>query len=136
MTKYFLDTNIFIRFLVKDVKPQFEKSKAIFKAIEEEKFTASVSVLVINETVWILENFYEIPRRKYIPELTKILTLKNLKSVEMNKSDLFGILSGMVQEKLDFTDLYLISLAKKNDRIVSFDKDFDRLKKIKRVESF
>lgn len=130
MKKHFvLDTNIFLRFLIKDNKLQFEKAKKIFTGIEKGEISGQVSILVLNEIIWVLENYYELKRSIYIPQLLSLFALKNMKIIEVKKSLITGILQKMMKVKYDFTDLYLSETTSK-ENIYSFDKDFDRIGKV------
>lgn len=121
-----LDSNIFIRFLIGDIKDQFEKTQVIFNNIEEKRVQGYVSILVVNEIVWILENFYELKRGIYLPQLIKILSLRSLKVIEIKKKILLAILERMQVSSIDFTDIYL-SYIKENKEILSLDKDFRKI---------
>ena len=122
MKELVLDTNIFIRYLIEDIPFQYKESRKIFEAIENGTLKGLVSILVVNETIWILENYYEIKRSVYIPKLLQIFALKNLKFIEIAKEVLSLILKSMEASRLDFTDLYLLHTSKK-EKIASFDKD-------------
>jgi predicted nucleic acid-binding protein len=127
MTKLIqLDSNIFIRLIIGDVPDHLEKSKMIFHQIEEEKIKTGVSILVVNEVVWILEKFYELERKIYIPQLLKLLALKNISVNEVKKEILIRVLKKMLKNKYDFTDNYLSVITTAN-AIYSFDKDFENL---------
>jgi len=127
MKKTILDTNVFIRFLIKDNLSQYEKAKAVFKRIEEEKEKGLVSILVVNEIVWILENYYEIERENFIPPLIKIFLLKNMEMIEMSKKIIIEILKMMKKSQIDFTDYYLFFMKDRGD-IFSFDRDFNKIR--------
>lgn len=126
MKELILDTNVFIRFLIKDVPSQFEKAQKIFEKIEKQEAKGLVSILVINEIIWILENFYELRREIYLPQLLKLLALKNIKVIEVKKNLLVRILQQMQKQKFDFTDIYLSQIAG-DKKIFTFDKDFKKL---------
>lgn len=131
MTKFYIDSNIFIRFLTYDIKESYLKASRLIKEVEESKAVGIISILVINEVLWILENYYSLKRKIFINELMKILSLKNIKILEVRKKILFNILEAMVHTRIDFTDYYLKEVAGKQ-RIVSFDKDFTKIVKEKR----
>lgn len=122
MKELVLDTNIFIRYFIEDIPSQYKESRKIFEDIENGKVKGLVSILVVNEIIWILENYYEIKRSVYIPKLLQIFALNNLKIIEISKDVLILILKSMETSRLDFTDLYLLHTNKK-EKIVSFDKD-------------
>lgn len=124
-----LDSNIFIRFLIQDVPLHFEESKGIFEDIEGGKAKGFISLLVINEVIWILENFYELERKVYIPKFLELLSLRNIKVMEAKKDTILTILHDMQKHNVDFTDAYLFA-AKGEKSVVSFDKDFERLQNL------
>ena len=130
MKEVLLDSNIFIRFLIQDVPSHFEQAKEIFEDIEAGKAKGFVSLLVINEVIWILENFYELKRDIYIPKLLTLLSLRNMKIMEAKKDMILTILQEMPKHNFDFTDVYLFEVKEKRS-IVSFDKDFQRIMKRK-----
>ena len=127
MKSVFIDSNNIIRLVVKDLEPQFLKAKKLMREVEQEKKQGVVSILVINEIIWILEHYYLLKRSDYIPILQALLSLKNLKIYETKKDDIFEILTKMEQKSIDFTDFYLILIAKGYE-IASFDKDISRLR--------
>lgn len=128
MKEIIIDTNVFVRFLIKDVLSQFEKAQKVFEKIEKGEIKGLVSILVINEMVWVLENFYELKRENYIPQLLKLLLLKHLKIIETKKSLIIRTLQRMEKQKFDFTDLYLSQIADAR-KVFSFDKDFQKISK-------
>ena len=127
MRDVILDTNIFVRFFVQDIEDQFQKARNIFTRIEKGELLGFVSVLVINEIIWILDSYYEIERKVYIPLLLNILALKNIKILEIGKEVIMKVLERMEKQKVDFTDIYLSAIAT-NREIISFDKDFEKLR--------
>lgn len=126
MKELIIDTNVFIRFLIKDLPDQFKKAQEVFERIEKGEIKGLVSVLVINETVWVLENYYELKRKIYIPQLLKLLLIRQIKIIEIKKDLIIRILQKMEKQKFDFTDFYLAQIAK-DKKIFSFDKDFQKI---------
>lgn len=125
-----LDTNVFIRLVVRDVPSQYQTVVSLFERIEKGQIIGKVSILVINEIVWILEKFYNIKRTVYLPILLKLLLLKDIKIIEIKKTLLLEILSEMITKRYDFTDIYLSHIASRKN-IFSFDKDFEKIDKEK-----
>lgn len=126
MKKSFIDSNIIIRLIVKDPQYQFLKAKEIIKEIEEEKLQGVLSILVVNEIIWILEHYYDLEREEFIPILLKLFALKNIKTHEVKKDTIINILQKMQNKKIDFTDIYLKEVGKEI-QILSFDKDFEKI---------
>jgi len=122
MNELAIDTNIFIRYFVRDEEFQYSKANEFFERIQQGKIKGLVSVLVISEIIWILETFYEIKRAIFIPKLIHLFLLKNIKIIEFDKRRLIDILKTMKIKNIDFTDLYLLKLFPPK-KIFSFDKD-------------
>lgn len=128
MESIIIDTNIIVRFFVKDSENQFKQAKEFIEKIEKGKIKGLISILVINEIIWILENYYNLKRDKYLPELLKLLALKNIKIIEVKKSVLVKTLEQMQEFKIDFTDIYLFNISNTR-KIFTFDKDFEKFSK-------
>lgn len=124
-----LDTNVLARFLIKDVLDQYIEAERIFNQVEAQKIQAKVSILVINELIWVLENYYEIDRKVFIDQLLYLLALRNIGIIEVKKSLVVKILERMKTSTIDFTDYYLTMIAA-GGQIVSFDKDIKRIGKL------
>lgn len=127
MTKAIIDTNIFLRFLTADIPTQHQKSEKIFTDIENGRLKGLVSVLVINELIWIMDNFYHLKRSDYLPALCQLLSLKNITIIEYKKNRLLTILEELQSTLIDFTDLYLHHQSQNQTPIATFDKDFQKL---------
>lgn len=126
MDQKLIDTNIFLRHLLQDVPDQSQIATNIISEIEDGKMIGLVSILIINELIWILEKYYGLKRNIYIPKLLKLLNLDHLKIIEAKKELIEGILEKMRKKKIDFTDIYLKEVGKEN-QILSFDKDFAKI---------
>lgn len=123
MTSLILDTNTIIRFLIKDIPSQFEIASKIFDKIESKKCRGIISILVINETIWALEKYYERPINETIDIILKILSLKNITTLEIDKKEVTQVLATVIKLKIDFTDAYLLWVSsKENYEISTFDK--------------
>lgn len=126
MKQVIIDTNIFLRYLLRDVEAQYQEANQLFTKISKEEVVGVVSVLVINEIIWGLGTRYKISRNDYLPKLKSIIALKNIRIVEMPKDVVQEIFNLMLGNKIDFTDYYMSKIAKGRD-IFSFDKDFQKL---------
>ena len=126
MNRAFIDSNIIIRLVIKDSPAQLIKSKEIIERIEGSKTQGILSILVVNEIVWILEHFYDLERNEFIPPLLSLLALKNIKILEVKKDVLINVLQKMQKSKIDLTDIYLAEVAA-GSKIFSFDRDFKKL---------
>ena len=126
MTEIILDTNILLRHFLGDIPDQSQKATKIITELEESQTIGFLSILVINELIWILKRFYHLPRKTYVPQILKILQINNIKILEIKKGLLIKILQTMKKREIDFTDVYLAEIAN-NRTIVSCDKDLQKL---------
>ncbi|MBI2327096.1 PIN domain-containing protein [Candidatus Curtissbacteria bacterium] len=126
MDQKIIDTNIFLRHLLQDIPDQSKIATSIISDIEDGKMIGLVSILVVNELIWILEKYYALKRGVYIPKLVKMLHLDHLRVMEVKKDLIETVLEKMRNKKIDFTDVYLKEVGKEN-QILSFDKDFAKI---------
>jgi len=117
-----IDTNILIRFFIRDNEAQYQKSYRLIKKIEKGEIKGLISLLVVNETVWVLQHYYELKREIFIPKLLQLFALKNIKIMEVEKAKIVAILATIEKSSLDFTDAYLLQVANKR-KIASFNHD-------------
>ena len=55
----FVDTNVFLRFFVRDVESFYQKAKELFEKAEKGTVKLETNDLVIAEIVWVLESYYD-----------------------------------------------------------------------------
>lgn len=128
MTTIIIDTNVFVRLLTQDIPSQFEKAKKFFETIEKSQQKGIVSILVVNETIWILRRYYGLKRKTFIPQILQLLALKNLSITEVKKDIIIKALEMMFKRNIDFTDAYLLCI-KGDKEIFSFDEDLRKIAK-------
>jgi predicted nucleic acid-binding protein len=128
MTRYFVDTNLFLRLLLKNHPEQSPIAERIFQKAEEGKLKLWTTDVVISEIVWVLKSFFKQPPFKIQQSVSKVFGITNLSI--LNKKLLIQALDDFVKKNVDFVDAYNYQLAKLHDRkILSFDEDFDKLGK-------
>src|SRR5207249_11512915 len=125
---------ILLRHLVQDVPEQAAQVTNYFKQIEDGTRRARISELVIFETVFILEQFYNIPKAKIREALVLMLALRGL--VLPGKRRLRQVLDLYAEKNLPLAYAYHAVLMQELHLtdIVSFAPDFDRIPEITRVE--
>ena len=126
----FVDTNVLIRHLTGD-PPEMASRATLFLATETELFLAD---LVVAETVYVLESFYEAPRTQISRAVRSLLALGSVVCVDA------PLLRRAVEiyetNRLDFTEAYLVASAESTGvtRIASFDRSIDRVGTVERIE--
>ncbi|MBM4163514.1 MAG: type II toxin-antitoxin system VapC family toxin [Lentisphaerae bacterium] len=103
-----LDTNILVRFLVRDDETQAHLVYARFKRAESARETLFVPLVVLLETFWVLESAYDKTRTEILDALED---LKNMPILKFEKDQvLHRLLFEGRKNQLDVSDL-LIALS-------------------------
>ena len=130
-----LDANIILRFVLANDPELSPKAEIIFKKIEQGKAKIQITLLAFSEVVFTLERAYKMPKAEITQKLLSLLQLNNLK---FEKQDMLPAVFEYYHEKnISFIDAYHIALMNKKKivEIYSFDRDFDKFPKVKRLEN-
>lgn len=126
MDNYFVDTNIILRFLLKDNKVQYLRAVKIFEKAESGKIYLWATDIVILELIWTLKSLYRYDRFTIREKVESLIALPNFDV--LNKKFILQALQDFANKNIDFADAYNYQLAKKQGKkILSFDKDFKKL---------
>ncbi len=68
-----IDTNVLVRFLVRDDEAQFERARKLIKREVSADRRVFVNHVVIMETEWVLRSRYAIPKTQVIEALSGLL---------------------------------------------------------------
>lgn len=134
MATRFLDTNILIRLLTRDDEEKAARALALVLRVERGDEQVTTSPMVIFEIIFILEKRYQVPRVKIRDDIHYILSLRGVRLT--NKKLYQTALSLYAGTKLSFADAYNAEFMKSRrlSQIYSWDRDFDKLDGIERVE--
>ncbi len=134
MTPAFLDTNIYLRHLRQDHADFSPRATAYLERIERGKFKVRTADTVIFETVFTLERFYRQPKAAIRDAFLPLLELPGIVLPGIRR--LRKVFDIYVDYNISFADAYHAVLMEqlKLMEIVSFDRDFDKLPDIQRVE--
>ncbi len=128
MKKYYLDTNIFLRYFLDDNKRHAEKASNYFLRAQKEEIILVVLPQIIFEINYILSKVYKVERNEIGNILRDITSWSHLNV--KNRSLLYESILLYKDTKIDLVDIYLFLNAKKEkSEVLSFDKDFKKLKK-------
>ncbi|MFZ5996243.1 MAG: PIN domain-containing protein [Nitrospirota bacterium] len=117
----FIDTNVFMRFFVRDVESFYQKARGLFERAEKGEVRLETSDLVIAEIVWVLESYYDFSKTEIKEVVDTILETKNIKVA--NHARVKEAVSLYVSGKMDFIDAYNIAYIRAKDykRVATFD---------------
>lgn len=122
----FVDTNYFLRFLLKDINKQHLDAKNLFLSASEGKTTLTTSTIVFFEIYWVLSSYYERSKIETANVLGKVLSLNFIELEE--RELLFKSLSLFKKTNLDLEDCYNVCYAKSKGirSFKTFDKKLDK----------
>ena len=126
----FVDTNILVRHLVGD-PPDMARRATAFLASEENLYLAD---LIVAETVYVLESFYEIDRPRISDAIRSLLAMASVRVVDAPV--LLRTFALYEEVRLDFADAYLVACAESTGvgKIASFDRAISRILTVERIE--
>jgi len=126
----FVDTNILVRHLTGD-PPAMAARATAYLATEPELLLTD---LVVAETVYVLESFYEAPRGQVSDSIRSLLALGSV--VVVDPALLLRAVEVYETQHLDFAEAYLVACAESTgvNRVASFDRAIDRIPTIERVD--
>lgn len=130
----FLDTNVLLRYLLRDDEEKAERALNLLRRLELGTEKACVSPMVIFEVVFTLQRRYRVPRQQIRDSVLDILSLRGLELP--NKKLYERALDLYAGQAISFADAF--HAAYMNSRgireIYSWDRDFDRIEGITRVQ--
>lgn len=122
----FIDTNYFLRFLLKDINHQHLEAKNLFLSASEGKIELITSTIVFFEIYWVLSSYYDRNKAEAGNVLEKVLSLNFIELEE--REMLFKSLSLFKKTNLDLEDCYNVCYAKSKGvrSFKTFDKKLDK----------
>jgi len=129
-----IDANIILRYLTNDVPEQAARSAILIQKIKAGKEHVYLPDIFIADIIWILEKFYKTSRENIKNAITAIVTMPG-----MVTADIYVILAALDTysgSKIDWSDslaaAQMLNLGM--DTIYTFDKHFDEIDGITRIE--
>ncbi len=136
MNRYFVDTNLFLRFLTNDIPEQAELLEDLIEKAKKGFVKLVVTSMVFAEIVWTLQSFYKFPKSK-IDEIVSSIAASP--AFEINEREiLLQALEDFNSLNIDFIDAYIGAWMQNNgvDTIYTLNiKDFKRIPGIKIANS-
>ena len=124
-----IDTDTLVRFITRDDEEKAQKVRLFFHEHKELILTD----LTFAECFWVLKSFYKYKKDKLVQIFRMLI---DAQSFRCNSALLSLALDILEQHNISFIDAYTAAYTQINSdsKIVSFDKDYDKIKGIKRVE--
>jgi predicted nucleic-acid-binding protein len=126
----FVDTNVLVRHLTGDPPAMAARATAYLTATDE----LYLADLIVAETVFVLESFYEVARPQIAEAMRSLLAFDPI--VTVDGALLLRAIEVYELDRLDFAEAYLVASAESTGvgRVVSFDRSIDRITTVQRIE--
>ena len=126
----FVDTNILVRHLTGDPLAMAARATAYLRSAPD----LLLADLIVAETVYVLESFYEAPRPQVADAIRSLLAFTSITVVDPQL--LLRAIEVYEVDRLDFAEAYLVACAETTGvhQVISFDKAIDRVTTIQRIE--
>lgn len=133
----FLDTNLFLRYLVRHDPVKARATRALFQRIRRGGETVATSEAIVAEVVYVLSSprWYRFTHADVSARLRPLVALRGVrlshKRTVLRALDLYA-----AHTFLDFEDALSVSHMERLGitEVLSYDTDFDRISGIQRVE--
>ncbi|MDA8433181.1 MAG: PIN domain-containing protein [Nitrospiraceae bacterium] len=134
MSRKFVDTNIFLRYLTKDDPAKYERCRELFKKAVEGKVSLETSGMVVAELVWTLLSYYKVPKADVIEKISVIVATEGIYIPDRDIITDALVLCG--RHNIDYIDAYnAVSMRyHRMNAIYSYDEDFDKVEGVRREE--
>ena len=124
-----VDTNILLRFFTGDPPEMAERARAIVADADRGKLQLEIPAIIVAETLYTLESFYEMPKADVCEKLLVFLRSRGIATRE--PEIVLDALERYRTLPVHFADAYLAATAAANKQpVYSFDKDFARFKDV------
>ena len=132
-TRHWVDTNILVRFFTGEPPEMAAAAKALVEAADAGDVVLEVLPVIVAETVYTLESFYEMDRQEVASKLILLLQSRGIKPHERDR--VLDALARHRDQNVHFADAYLAAVgAESGLSVASFDRDLDKFKDVRRFE--
>lgn len=130
----FCDTNVLVRLLTDDPPAQARAAARVLDMAADGRFSVLLTDVVVAELAYVLTEVYRLPKLEAGERLTRIFDLPGVAMAD--EAVLRAAVDVWVWGRLDFADAYLAALAgqTKDAGVLTFDRDFDRIPGVVRVD--
>lgn len=125
---YFLDTNIFLRTIVKDDVKTSQICLRLIKIIKDNQIKAYTNDLVLAEIVWTLGSYYHVTKSRVGEIIASIVNLNGLTII--SGFDYLRAVKLYQTKNVKFIDACIASIPQVESKkwpVVTYDNDFKKL---------
>lgn len=123
--KILLDTNIWLRYIIKDNHEQYEATKKLIEANEFGILKIYTSSIIFLELSYVLKNVYHFKFDEILEVMDSIYHMKGI--TILHDTDLDRTLTYYKKYKIKFSDCLLVSQLPSEIIFVTFDIEFTKI---------
>jgi predicted nucleic acid-binding protein len=124
-----VDTNVLVRFFTGEPREMAERARTVVALADAGKIELLIPSLIVAETVYTLESFYELPKAGIYEKLRAFLRSRGISPLE--PEIILDALERYRSFSVHFADAYLgAQAARQRIPIYSFDADFSKFKDV------
>jgi len=128
MKKYFLDTSFYLRFILKDEPRLARRARKYFLAAQKGEIELIMVPEILAEINYVLQKVYLLSKEEIIRHLSALGKAPYIKMTD--RSQIIEAIRLYKESGIGFIDCLLFIRAKyQRAEVLSFDKDFEKLKK-------
>ena len=129
-----IDANIILRYLTNDVQDQAERAGELLAKVEAGSEAVFLPDIILADIIWVLEGYYKQSREQIREWITTILSMRGLRFSDKNVA--LDALDIYVDIGIDWSDAFVTGQMINHGimEIYSFDRHFDRIGAIKKIE--
>jgi predicted nucleic acid-binding protein len=113
MKKYFVDSNVFLRYLNRDEPNHAAQAAALFKGARDKQVELLCGPPVFFEIAWVLRSFYKLPNAGILDILESILAIPGLKVLDAERAA--AAISLARAKNCSYADSYIAAAADANN---------------------
>jgi predicted nucleic acid-binding protein len=133
----FIDSNVLLRYITSDDPASTVVAAEVIRAVVESREEAYITDVHIHEVAYVLasKSLYGLSHEEIRDRLRPLILMKSLK-LSNKKACLDALEVFASYPQLDFADALAVATMRKKGitEIYSFDRDFDRVRDIRRIE--
>ncbi len=131
MKTYFIDTNLFVRFLTNDDPKKADRVEALLDEAAAGKIKLVTAEMILAEVVWVLESSYGLKNVEVGSMIKAILATPGLEIINGTLID--KAVELYVNRNIDFIDGYIVAVMGKRGISEIFSCDKKHLARIKEI---
>jgi predicted nucleic-acid-binding protein len=126
MKKYFIDTNVVLRYLLRDHEEYYQLAEQYFKKAKKKEIKLTLLTEAVFEIDYVLRGVYHLPKSESADIILKLILSPYLEVID--RKIMIQAIKKYQKVNIDLFDIYLFYKAQeKQAEVISFDKDFNQL---------